>query len=394
MSKKNLEIKKTDKADITDEVKTDVVKTDKVKTNKVKTNNKADKASEEASKRDIKTKSGKSSRINLGNLKASIVDFSKLLWTCITYKFILLIIAALYIAYSFTGFKSDVQKQINKNTKVYLTSMVSESLEKIRLKINDEYNVLKTLSLLYDENDEIDIDMTSNLLEKALNAHEFVGLSLVSANKDEVLTIGDSVSYDHNEFLDNILNGNNGVSTIIADEKNNVEYICLGVPVYKNDKIVGALICNYDIQEFTEIIDTSSFEKLGTTFISQEDGILVARPDAVGKNTNLFVLLDSINIKNEKSIAKLKKQIKNGRSGIITYGSGKHKRYICYDIVPDTNWYSVSIVSANTIEPVAKKVSSYAYSFAYTLSVVFIIYILITMTMDIKIAKKKKMSTE
>ena len=387
MNKKNLEIKKTDKADITDEVKTDVVKTDKVKTN-----NKADKASEEASKRDKKTKSGKSSRINLGNLKASIVDFSKLLWTCITYKFILLIIAALYIAYSFTGFKSDVQKQINKNTKVYLTSMVSESLEKIRLKINDEYNVLKTLSLLYDENDEI--DMTSNLLEKALNAHEFVGLSLVSANKDEVLTIGDSVSYDHNEFLDNILNGNNGVSTIIADEKNNVEYICLGVPVYKNDKIVGALICNYDIQEFTEIIDTSSFEKLGTTFISQEDGILVARPDAVGKNTNLFVLLDSINIKNEKSIAKLKKQIKNGRSGIITYGSGKHKRYICYDIVPDTNWYSVSIVSANTIEPVAKKVSSYAYSFAYTLSVVFIIYILITMTMDIKIAKKKKMSTE
>lgn len=50
MSKKNLEIKKTDKTDITDEVKTDVVKTDKVKTNKVKTTNKADKASEEASK--------------------------------------------------------------------------------------------------------------------------------------------------------------------------------------------------------------------------------------------------------------------------------------------------------------------------------------------------------
>ncbi|MDY2607592.1 MAG: cache domain-containing protein [Lachnospiraceae bacterium] len=389
MSKKNLEIKESDKVDIANEAKTDEVKTDKIKIN-----NKAYKTSEETSKSNKKTKPGKVKKLNFGNLKASIVDFSKLLWTCITYKFILLIIAALYIAYSFTGFKCDVQKQINKNTEVYLSSMVSESLERIRLKINDEYNVLKTLSLLYDENNEIDIDMTSNLLEKALNAHEFVGLSLVSADKDEVLTIGDAVNYDHEDFLNNILNGNNAVSTIIADEKNNVEYICLGVPVYKNEKIVGALICDYDIQEFTEIIDTSSFEKLGTTFISQEDGILVARPDAVGKNTNLFVLLDSINIKNEKSIAKLKKQIKNGRSGIITYGSGKHKRYICYDIVPDTNWYAVSIVSANTIEPVAKKVSSYAYSFAYTLSVVFIIYILITMTMDIKIAKKKKMSTE
>lgn len=336
----------------------------------------------------------KEKKVSFNNIKASIVDFTKLLWTCITYKFILLILAAIFVAYSFTNFKSGVQKQINNNTEVYLSSIVSESLERIRLKINDEYNVLKTLSLLYDEDDEIDIDMTSRLLEKALTTHEFVGLTLISSEKEEIITIGDSVTYDNDEFLDNILKGNNSVSTIIADEKNNVEYICLGVPVYKNEKIAGALICDYDIQEFTEIIDTSSFEKLGTTFISQEDGILVARPDAVGKNTNLFSLLDSININNEKSIAKLKKQIKNGRSGIITYGTGKHKRYICFDVIPDTNWYAVSIVSANTIEPVAKKVSSKAYNFSYTLSAVFVIYIVITMTMDIRIAKKKKVSSE
>lgn len=331
-------------------------------------------------------------KINFKNIKDGILDFSKLLWACITYKVILLVIAAIYIAYSFTGFRSGVQRQININTKTYLSSMVSESLERIRLKINDEYSVLKTLTLLYDENDEIDIEMTESMLEKAAEAHDFVGMDLVSTTKEGILTIGKNVNYDKEEFLDNILQGNNSVSTIISDENAGIEYICLGVPIYKNEKIIGALICDYDIQEFTEILDTSSFEKLGTTFISQENGILVARPESVGENTNLFILLDSINIKNEKSIKKLKKSIKNGRSGIITYGDGKHKRYICYNVVPDTNWYAVSIVSAGTIEPITKKVSSRAYDFAVKLSIVFVIYIAITMTMDIKMAKRKKVS--
>lgn len=328
-------------------------------------------------------------KFHLSKIKDGIVDFSKLLWACITWKLILLIVAAAFVGHFFLNFKSSVQKQINKSTRNYLSSMVTESLEKMRLKINDEYSVISTLALLFDDNDEIGIDNASEILEKEMDAHDFVGIDLIAKDSSKILSVGASVMYDE-DFIGSILSGSRAISTIIVDDKKGAEYICMGVPVYMNGRVNGALICEYDIKEFSEIIDTSLFGKVGTTFISQEDGILVLRPESAGGGNNLFVLLDSINIDNEKSIKKLKKSIKNGQSGVITYGSGKHKRYICYDIVPDTDWYSVSIVSSDAIEPITKKVSTLAFNFALKISIIFVLYVIIVLTIDIRMAKRKR----
>lgn len=338
----------------------------------------------------MKKEKDKFKKFEIKRIKRGIVDFSKLLWACITYKMVLLIIAAIYIAYAFSGFRGSVQKQINKNTTSYLSSMVSESLEKIHIKINDEFIVLNTMALFYDGEEEIDLETTKNMLEDVIGTLNFVGVRILDDNRNEIISMGNNLACESNEFYDSALKGNNSISPIIVDEEKEIEYINLAVPVRNNEKkIIGVLSCNYEIDAFTKILDTSSFEQLGTTLISQENGTLVSRPQSVGKNTNLFVLLDSININNEKSIKKLKKSITNGQSGIITYGEGKYKRYICYDVVPDTDWYSVSIVSANAIEPVAKKVSSLAMEFAYKISIIFVIYIVITLIIDISIARKE-----
>lgn len=338
----------------------------------------------------MKKEKEKTKKFRLNKIKREIVDFSKLLWACITYKMVLLIIAVIYVVYAFSGFRGSVQKQINKNTESYLSLMVSESLERIHIKMNDEFIVLNTMALFYDGEEEIDLDTTRNMLEDVIGTHNFVGVRILDSSLNEIISLGKNKICETSEFYDNALKGNNAISPIIVDEEEEIEYINLAVPVYNNGKkIIGILSCNYEIDAFTKILDTSSFEQLGTTLISQEDGILVSRPESVGKNTNLFMLLDSININNEKSIKKLKKSITNGQSGIITYGTGKHKRYICYDVVPDTNWYSVSIVSAGAIEPVAKKVSSLAMNFAYKISVIFVIYILITLIIDISMARKE-----
>lgn len=338
----------------------------------------------------MKKEKEKRKKFELNKIKRGIVDFSKLLWACITYKMVLLVIAVIYVVYAFSGFRGSVQKQINKNTKSHLSLMVSESLERIHIKMNDEFIVLNTMALFYDGEEEIDLDTTRNMLEDVIGTHNFVGVRILDSNLNEIISLGKNKTCETSEFYDNALKGNNAISPIIVDGEEEIEYINLAVPVYNNaKKIIGILSCNYEINAFTKILDTSSFEQLGTTLISQEDGILVSRPESVGKNTNLFVLLDSININNEKSIKKLKKSITNGQSGIITYGTGKHKRYICYDVVPDTNWYSVSIVSASAIEPVAKKVSSLAMNFAYKISVIFVIYILITLIIDISMARKE-----
>lgn len=351
-------------------------------------------------------------------MKKKTVNFAKLLWECITYKIVLFIMAFAYGIFVFSGFRANVQNEINENTKTFLTSMVNESSEKIEMKINDEFIVLQTLALYYDE--DIELSMTQRMLDEMLKTHEFQGVCIVDKEKNEIVKAG-TVEIDDSEFVDNALNGTNSISTIYIDKKGN-ELISLAVPVYskteqnnendsddgtgeendnnenkdsKNDNsknyanIAGVLICSYNIEQFTNIIDTSTIEQIGTTIISQEDGTLVSRPESVN-STNLFTFLDSINIKNEKSIEKLKKSITNGQTGIIIYGKDKYKRYICYNIVSDTKWYSVSIVSADSIEPVAKRVSRRAVNFTIHMCFVVVVYFLITFAIDINIIRKNR----
>lgn len=315
------------------------------------------------------------------------VAFAKLLWECMTYKMALFVVVAIYVIYVFSGFKTDIRKQINQNTKYYLKSMVQECLEKIEMRIHDEFIVLDTMGLFY--HDDVDTAVTEELLNEAMKNHSFEGISLMDSEGKCVITLGNMGDYRDEELLESALAGNDTVSPIHIE--NGREFICLAVPVHGNsDTVNGVLMCNYDIKEFTQIMDTSSFEKLGTTLISEEDGLLVSRPASLGENDNLFELLDSININNEKSIKKLKKSITNGQSGIITYGKGKHKRYICYNVIPDTNWYAVSIVSSSSIEPVVSNVSKLAVNFTIHISLVVVGFILLTLAIDMKLLLKKR----
>lgn len=335
-------------------------------------------------------KEKKKKKFGIKKLKRKIIGFSKLLIACLTYKIFLLIIAVCICLGIFSNYKSDVQKKINSSAKKNVTSLVNESLEKINLKINDEFTVLNTLAVIYNCNEEENISEIEKYYTEILDVHSFVGINLLTKDKESIVSLGTNIGFESETFYNEILKGKKSVSTAIFDEENKEEYIYLGVPVYENDEVIGILSCNYKIDDITEIIDTSSFGKYGTTFISQEDGVLVARPENVKNNTNLFELLDTIDIDNDDSIKKLKKNIMKGNSGIITYGKGNHKRYICYDVIPDTEWYAVSIVSADVINPLADKVAKLAMSLSMNISFIFIIYIIITLGIDISMLRKKR----
>lgn len=336
-------------------------------------------------------KSTNKPKVALKNARKKTAKFIKLLIECITYKVVLFILMMLYVMYVFNGYKTNVQKQINKNTEEHLTTLVKESLEKINIKINDEYIVMNTIAQYY--GDDIDKEITKQIFDNSLEGHSFEGITLIDNTGNQIVSAGVNGNLDE-EFIRETLAGKNSISNIYSvNEKD--EFLSLGVPI-RNDEneVKDILVCNYNIKTLTEILDTSTFGKLGTTFIAQEDGTLVARPEAVNKNTNLFKLLDSINDDDNESIVKLKKYIKNGQSGVITYGKGKKKTYMCYNVVPETNWYSVSIVSANTIEPVAKNVSNLAMDFLIDMGVIVMVYVVVTLAIDMTILKKKKIDEE
>lgn len=321
-------------------------------------------------------------------LKKYIVNSIKTLYTMVTYKAIMLIPCIILVAIFFNIYRYDVEKQINENTKTYLSSVVNESLDRISLKMEEEFKLLKTIALYFNHVNNLNDENVIEILQEQMDKNSFVGVQIIGSDSLVKIAIGKNSNSISKELISETLKEGKYISSIIFDEVTSKEYIELAVPLCYNNEPIAILVSYYEIDEFTNVIDTSYFQQLGTTFIAQEDGILVSRPESVGKNTNLFTLLDSININNEKSIKKLKNNIKNGESGIISYSTGKHKRYICYSQIPDSKWYSVSIVSGNAIEPLAKKVSKLAIALIMEIISVFVLYIFVIICIEFHFKKK------
>lgn len=304
--------------------------------------------------------------------------FGGILWCAhhITYRLVLLVLCVILALIAFSMFQTNVKYKINKNTESYLKTMLDEGLNQVSLKIDEEIAILKTIVVSIQDKDEITI---REQLFDQIELHGFLGIHVMDSKGAIVYTYGNSFSGNEKKYMEECQNKGCYISDVMISSGNGKAYLDLAVPVNKGH----ILICSYDLKEFTEIIESSHFEQMGSIFISQEDGTLIAGPSAVGKNRNLFELLDSLNTYNEKTILKLKNSIQNRESGIITYGEGEYKRYIIYKVIPETDWYAVAFISSSAIEPLAKSVSKLANVLAIEIIAIFIAYMVIVISVKI-----------
>lgn len=304
--------------------------------------------------------------------------FNKIIWCIrhITYRMVLMVLCVVLALIAFSMFQTNINYKINQNTESYLTSILNEGLNRVSLKIDEEIAILQTIAVSIQEEDE---NTVRNHMLNQIELHGFFGIHVVNAVGDVLYTYGNSFSGVSEACINGCNKKGYYISDVMINQGNNKEYLDLAVPI-TNEMY---LVCSYDLKEFTDIIESSHFEQMGTIFISQEDGTLIARPESVGGNRNLFELLDSINTYNEKTILKLKNSIHNKESGTITYGTGEYKRYISYKVIPETSWYAVAFISSSAIEPLAKSVSKLANVLAIEIIAIFICYMVIVISVKI-----------
>lgn len=311
-------------------------------------------------------------------LKRNIFSMKKLLKKVIkkiNMKLLLMFIIIIFVVISFRYYKKNIEVIVNDNTTSLLQDIIDEGTDVISIKMDDAFNKMEGMASFIGQYDNIQCQEVLDALATQTGNDILMISGVIRLDGLGVTINGENFQADFGDlYFEEALSGERSISSVLYSEENKQEYIILAVPISQNDSITGVLQCAYDIKMFTGLIGETSIGRKGTTFIAQNDGTLVSRPEAIGSFTNLFELLDSFS-SNEARISKLKKQIQNGKSGIATLNSGKYKRYVCYSTIPATEWYAVSIVSASAIENATAKITHYALLLSVGITVVFAIYI-------------------
>lgn len=291
-------------------------------------------------------------------------------------EILFLVIIIVIVSFSFKMYKAQIERTVNKNTTLLLQEIIDESIDDISIKVNDTFIKMEAMSAFIGQYDDIQCDEVIDALGKQDEQDLKIFSGTIKQDGHGVTAEGADFQADFEDwYFEEALSGERSISGVLSSEKYDGEYIILAVPVVHGDEISGVLQCAYDINMFTGLMGDTSIGKKGTTFIAQNDGKLVSRPESVGNYDNLFELLDSFS-NNQSTIQKLKKQIQNGESGILTLNTGKYKRYVCYSTVPSTDWYAVSIVSSGALEDVTDKITNYALMLSVGITVAFSLYIL------------------
>ena len=258
----------------------------------------------------------------------TLKENSKLIWLT---ALILLSVVSLVLV-SFTNTSKKVNRKVSKYINPYMTDIMNENADNIAVKINGNFKTLEALSLVIASQDDLKSDAVRDLLNAEQEQNK-MKLNLVfedGTSLNEALACEDMASQ---HFLKSAFNGKNTVSDIVMAKNSKEKEILFCVPVTGKDQKVNAVLMSaYNIQEFTEIIGASVFNGKADSFIAQQDGTLVAKPETVAAD-NIFTMLKSIVMEEEKTVSKLQKSFANGDTGLLVIGEGKYKRYICLSLI-------------------------------------------------------------
>lgn len=308
-------------------------------------------------------------------MKRNINKFMK--W--VNLKIIMFAVLIIYTMAIIVSYRGKILQIKNKYVDTYIENLMNETNYKIELMINEKFTLIETIGNCIEEVDynTEEAKILLNILEAGDEcAFAFVGYP----DGRTILNKNIGPGYIEEEYFLKAMEGERRISNVYS--KGDKEYLIFAVPLHKDNKVEATLQCGYELSVFDNFIEGTSFMEKGQIFISQNDGLLITRPESIGDTDNLFKLLDNITPSNEKTLNKLENKLEKGGSGIVSYSQGKYKRYICYSSIPETDWYVLSIVSENAIDPQANKIIKANTLLSIEIIAGFAIYIICVLSFD------------
>ncbi|MBE5927024.1 MAG: hypothetical protein E7270_08705 [Lachnospiraceae bacterium] len=274
-----------------------------------------------------------------------------------TLRIVLFVILVVYTMLCIINYRTKIFNIKENYVDTYLEDLMQENNSKIQLKIEEKFSVLETIGDCI-ESVGLENEETVNNLVRVLGTNEQSSYSFVAYPDGRV--VGDvkvDSDYVDDEYFKLAMEGERRMSDIYQEKDG--EYIRFAIPIRENDEVVATLQCAYNITMFNDLIENGAFNKKGSTFVIQRDGSMITRKEATDETPNMFEsLTKNAGKKSEKTITKMVEKIKKGKSGVTSVKSGKHKRFICYSKIENSDWCLMTIVSENAVDPQANKIIS------------------------------------
>lgn len=295
--------------------------------------------------------------------------------------FILSLIIGIFI------FFNCVKSSVEINSKETLTTNVKRQSEHLNTILNINYSYLHEIAQDMSKSDDLFSQDNLIRLQNLMNKTNLNRTALINTNGDALYDNEIIKNVSHRRYFKEAIGGQQTLSDPLESSVDNQTRVILGVPIYKDEKVIGVLGGSYNVTKLGNMLFDDLFDGKGNNFIVDQDGNIITKDMKFAKEYKIKQInnLFDLQVCRQK---KLSNDFKNQKSGLVTIRTKNHgDLYLAYSPLKINNWMIGYVVPIKTAQS--------SYSFITKYEIIFIacfcvIVLLLLLYLTYKNAKEKK----
>ena len=280
-----------------------------------------------------------------------------------------------------------VKSSVEINSKETLTTNVKRQSEHLNTILNINYSYLHEIAQDMSKSDDLFSQDNLIRLQNLMNKTNLNRTALINTNGDALYDNEIIKNVSHRRYFKEAIGGQQTLSDPLESSVDNQTRVILGVPIYKDEKVIGVLGGSYNVTKLGNMLFDDLFDGKGNNFIVDQDGNIITKDMKFAKEYKIKQInnLFDLQVCRQK---KLSNDFKNQKSGLVTIRTKNHgDLYLAYSPLKINNWMIGYVVPIKTAQS--------SYSFITKYEIIFIacfcvIVLLLLLYLTYKNAKEKK----
>lgn len=251
-----------------------------------------------------------------------------------------------------------MQSSIGRNSRQAMMNNVSRQSEYLRTILSIHYQYLNEIAEEMAKEEDLLSEANLDSLVTIHNKTDLERMALIEADGTAHYDTGDVKNVFHRSYFQEAFGGSQTLSDPIESSVDHEVRLILGVPVCKENEVIGVLGGSYNVTALSRMMFDDLFNGEGYCLITDKDGKVIAYDrvytdqELEGFFANIFEYFDNYKIK-AASIQKVKADFADGKDGICQFRLTEGKKtsyYIAYAPLGMNDWMIGYIVPVKAAE--------------------------------------------
>ncbi len=250
-------------------------------------------------------------------------------------------------------YSSKISKELEKQLMQSLKDVGDQNEMTLESELENKFSLIEGVAEWLGKLETIKPSQVGDLLGEFRNIYEFNDMGVIFLDGIAYTTEGEKLNLSKQDAFKEGIQGKRHISGRIKKIFGEEDVNMYTVPIIgaTDQKIKGIVFATYDITQFRTLLEITSFEGNGYSYIMKRDGEVVVDTEKakIYGSENVFDAMTENGENNEEAIAKMKKDVSEGKSGYIRYNYEEQK-YLYYVPSKTVDWYLLTIVPSRVLK--------------------------------------------